>query len=298
MDFGKLIGQVLQQGMNQRGQARVNHSLGDAGLGGLLGQVLGAGGGQTAGGAQAEGAGGALGQILGSVLGGQGGVAQGGAARSGGADLGAILGGMLAGGGRGGSSAGGGLGGGLGGLLGSMLGGGQSGGSGRSNGAGMAILASLAMAALKNWQGGKAGSSAVGLMSVSVDSDFDAEQFSRLSSAELEELMLRAMISAAKADGVVDEDELQRIVGRLAEDGLSAEEKQFLVNELQSPLDLPGLIAAVPNEAVAAQVYAASLLAIELDNEAEYAYLRQLAQGLGLDPATVSRLHQLTGVST
>lgn len=291
MDFGKLIGQVLQQGMNQRSQARVNHSLGDAGLGGLLGQVLGAGGGQTAGGA-----GGALGQILGSVLGGQGaqgGVAQSGAARSGGADLGAILGGMLAGGGRGGSSAGGGLGG----LLGSMLGGGQSGGSGRSNGAGMAILASLAMAALKNWQGGKAGSSAVGLMSVSVDSDFDAEQFSRLSSAELEELMLRAMISAAKADGVVDEDELQRIVGRLAEDGLSTEEKQFLIRELQSPLDLPGLIAAVPNEAVAAQVYAASLLAIELDNDAEFAYLRQLAQGLGLEPATVSRLHQLTGVS-
>ncbi len=269
MDFGKLIGQVLQQGMNQRSQARVNHSLGDAGLGGLLGQVLGAGGGQTAGGA-----GGALGQILGSVLGGQGaqgGVAQSGAARSGGTDLGAILGGML--------------------------GGGQSGGSGRSNGAGMAILASLAMAALKNWQGSKAGSSAVGLMSVSVDSDFDAEQFSRLSSAELEELMLRAMISAAKADGVVDEDELQRIVGRLAEDGLTTEEKQFLMRELQSPLDLPGLIAAVPNEAVAAQVYAASLLAIELDNDAEFAYLRQLAQGLGLEPATVSRLHQLTGVS-
>lgn len=280
MDFGKLIGQVLQQGMNPRSQARVNHSLGDAGLGGLLGQVLGAGGSQAAGG-------GALGQILGSVLGGQSG-----AARSGGADLGSILGSMLGAGGSAGA-------GGLGELLGSVLGGGSQAGRGSSatssGSPGMAILATLAMAALKNWQGGGA-KGGMGLMSASVESSFDVEEFSRLTSAELEELMLRAMISAAKADGEIDEAELQRIVGRMAEDGLSAEEKQFLINELQRPLDLAGLIAAVPNPAVAAQVYAASLLAIELDNDAEYAYLRQLAQGLGLDPATVSRLHQLTGV--
>ena len=48
---------------------------------------------------------------------------------------------------------------------------------------------------------------------------------------------------------------------------------------------------------VAAEVYAASLLAIELDTPAEAAYLRQLAQALRLDGATLSRLHEITGAT-
>jgi uncharacterized membrane protein YebE (DUF533 family) len=116
-----------------------------------------------------------------------------------------------------------------------------------------------------------------------------------MTSPQAEELVLRAMINAAKADGQVDEAEIQRIVGKIDDDGVSPEEKQFIVDELRQPLDLQGLIAAVPNEAVAAQVYGASLLAIDLDTDAEVAYLQQLAQGLGLDAGTVSRLHQMTG---
>lgn len=291
MDFGKLIGQVLQQGMNQQSRGRVEHSLGNAGLGGLLGQML--GGGKAANQGAAGGQGGAgLGQVLGGMLGGS----QSGAARgTGGLDLGGLLGGML-GGGKGAAQAGGGGLGGLGGLLGSMLGGGASQGGRAGGSAGMAILASLAMAALKNWQGGSRRSGALGLVGDDGgETSFDEEEFARLTSVDLEELMLRAMISATKADGIVDEEELQRIVGRMAEDGLSDEEKQFIVDELHRPLDLPGLIAAVPNQAVGAEVYAASLLAIKLDTEAEHAYLRQLAQGLGLEAETVSRLHQLTG---
>ena len=57
------------------------------------------------------------------------------------------------------------------------------------------------------------------------------------------------------------------------------------------------LVAAVPNEMVAAEVYTASLLAIDLDTEAEIAYLRRLAQALGLDGTTVARLHQITGAT-
>ncbi len=80
-------------------------------------------------------------------------------------------------------------------------------------------------------------------------------------------------------------------------DGLSEEEKQFLIAELRRPLDLAALVAEVPNEMVAAEVYAASLLAIDLDTPAEAAYLRQLAQALRLDGATLSRLHEITGAT-
>ena len=45
----------------------------------------------------------------------------------------------------------------------------------------------------------------------------------------------------------------------------------------------------------AAQVYAASLLAIDSDSESERAYLRALAEALGLDAETVAQLHGMTG---
>ena len=55
--------------------------------------------------------------------------------------------------------------------------------------------------------------------------------------------------------------------------------------------DPAALAAAAPDPVVAAQLYAASLLAIRVDSEAERAYLRDLAGRLGLDPETVVQLH-------
>ena len=48
---------------------------------------------------------------------------------------------------------------------------------------------------------------------------------------------------------------------------------------------------------LAVQVYAASLLAIEVDTAAERAYLRDLAARLGLDASAVARVHQALGVA-
>lgn len=292
MSFGNIIGQILQQGMASQSRSRLDHTLCSSGLGGvgglgdLLGTVLGAGGGGRGS------AGGGLADVLGSVLGGQG------SARSGAGNLGDLLGGLL-GGGASGRSAGGGLGD----VLGGMLGGGSSGASraGSGNplgGTGMAILATLAMAALKNWQGSRTAAAGFsGAQAAIAPGQIEPAQLAAMTSPETEQLVLRAMIAAAKADGEVDESEIQRIVGKIGEDGVTAEEKQFVVAELRRPLDLESLIAAVPSQAVAAQVYGASLLAIDLDTEAELAYLRQLARGLGLDADTVARLHQLTGVA-
>jgi uncharacterized membrane protein YebE (DUF533 family) len=44
-------------------------------------------------------------------------------------------------------------------------------------------------------------------------------------------------------------------------------------------------------------VYAASLLAIEVDTQAERDYLQRLADGLGLDSGVVQRLHTTLGVN-
>ncbi|MBV2264860.1 MAG: tellurite resistance TerB family protein [Thauera sp.] len=281
MNLGNILGQILQQGMGQQGRSRLDHAIGTGGIGDVLGGIL---GGQVAGGA-GGGQGGGLGDLLGGVLGG----GRGGSAAGGMGGLGEILGGAL-GGGRSAS------GGGLGDLLGGLLGGGATGSAGARSGsgnAGMAILATIAMAALKNWTDSRRTQAAM----APDTAGFAAPELETMTAPATEELIVRAMISAAKADGQVSEDEIQRIVGRVGADGLSEEEKQFMIAELRRPLDLAALVAEVPNEMVAAEVYAASLLAIELDTPAEAAYLRQLAQALRLDGATLSRLHEITGAT-
>lgn len=105
-------------------------------------------------------------------------------------------------------------------------------------------------------------------------------------------LLIHAMIAAAKADGEVDADEMQAILGRLEQAGISAQERAFLMTELTRPLDIEALVAKVTNPALAPEVYAASLLAIVVDTPAEEAYLRTLAERLQLDAATVAHLHQ------
>ena len=284
MNLGNILGQILQQGMGQQGRSRLDHAVGAGGIGDVLGGLL---GGRAAGGGTGGGMGGGLGDLLGGVLGG----GRGGSAADGMGGLGEILGGAL-GGGRATSGGGGGLGD----LLGGLLGGGATGSAGTRSGggnAGMAILATIAMAALKNWTDGRRAQAAM----APDTAGFAAPELESMTAPATEELVVRAMISAAKADGEVSEDEIQRIVGRVGADGLSEEEKQFLIAELRRPLDLAALVAEVPNEMVAAEVYAASLLAIELDTPAEAAYLRQLAQALRLDGATLSRLHEITGAT-
>lgn len=281
MSLGNILGQILQQGMAGQSRSRLEHTMGPEGLGGMpgLGELLGA----VLGG-QAGGRSGGLGDLLGGSPGGAAGT---GPAGTGGGGLGDLLGGVL--GGQGGRPA---ASGGLADLLGGLLGGGTQGSRGNPLGStGMAILATVAMAALKNWQQSRGG----GLGLTAGIAQLPQHEIASLTSEAAEELVLRAMIAACKADGEVDEAELQRIVGRIDDDGVSAQEKQFLIDELRKPLDLQALTAAVPNPGVAAQVYAASLLAIDLDSAAERDHMRNLGVLLGLEAGTIARLHEMTG---
>jgi uncharacterized membrane protein YebE (DUF533 family) len=110
-------------------------------------------------------------------------------------------------------------------------------------------------------------------------------------------VILKAMINAAKADGEVDDSERQRIADKLAAAGADPEAQAFVQQEIQGPLDLAGLVQAASTPQQAAEIYAASLLAIEVDTVGEQAYLRRLAQGLGLDEQVIQRLHVSLGVA-
>jgi uncharacterized membrane protein YebE (DUF533 family) len=96
---------------------------------------------------------------------------------------------------------------------------------------------------------------------------------------ETAKIFIQAMVNAAKSDGGIDQTEQQKIVNNLG-DEVSESERQFVVNEMQSPLDLSGFLRSVPKGAEQ-QVYLMSLLGIDLDTQAEAQYLDKLRDGLG-----------------
>jgi uncharacterized membrane protein YebE (DUF533 family) len=105
-------------------------------------------------------------------------------------------------------------------------------------------------------------------------------------------ILIQAMINAAKADGQVDANEQQQIVSRLADAG--PEEIEFIQREIAKPLNMDFLAGI--NPAMAPDIYATSLMAINLDTPAEFNYMQQLAQKLGLTAQTVSQIHQQLGI--
>ena len=106
------------------------------------------------------------------------------------------------------------------------------------------------------------------------------------------EVLLNAMVSAAKADGSIDADEQKKILEQL--DDVSEEEADLVREAVQAPLDLQGLIDSVPS-GMEQQVYLISLLAINLDSKAEAAYLDKLAKGLRLSNEVSNQIHDKLG---
>jgi uncharacterized membrane protein YebE (DUF533 family) len=110
-------------------------------------------------------------------------------------------------------------------------------------------------------------------------------------------LMLRAMINAAKADGQIDQNEVQRIIGKLEAGGADKAARDFVMAEMTKPMETAAIVtAAKGNPQLAAELYAASLLAIKVDTPAEQSYLQNLSAGLGLAPQAVTNLETTMGL--
>lgn len=107
-------------------------------------------------------------------------------------------------------------------------------------------------------------------------------------------LLLRAMINAAQSDGDLDDRERDKLMGHLGGD-LGAEEAAFVQAEILSPVDLDTLVAQTPPK-LAPQVYAISVLGIDLDNRSEAEYLDTLAQRFGMSADLVNHIHHKLGV--
>jgi uncharacterized membrane protein YebE (DUF533 family) len=186
--------------------------------------------------------------------------------------------------------------GGIGAVLGSLIGGGGDSVKGALGGGALAVLAGVAMKALVNSgqaEGSNAFSGGAAPLGLKAPETPDQERALEQKAS----LMVKAMINAAKADGEIGPDEMQRIVGKLKEAGTDDETRQWVMMEMSKPLDLDAFVAEIPSPEAAAEVYGASLLAIEVDTDAERRYLQQFVQSTGLNPAVVQYINQTMGVA-
>lgn len=263
MSFGNILGQLMNGGLGGQTQNRVSNSVNSLGapggpMGGILASLQGALGG-------AEGVRGGTG--------GAGGFADRAKDFLGKEQVGGMSGAQL---------------GGIGAVAGALLGGGVG---GAARGGALAMLGTLALGALRNAQAQSRGARPGDAEAPAIE----PQEVAAVTGPAAEKLMVRAMISAAKADGSIDQAEMQKIIGKVGDEGVTAEEKAFVMAELGAPLDIEALASEAQGPAQAAEVYAASLIAIDLDSEAERQYLRSLARALELDDATVAELHKMTG---
>ncbi|MFZ5690868.1 MAG: tellurite resistance TerB family protein [Pseudomonadota bacterium] len=161
---------------------------------------------------------------------------------------------------------------------------------------GMAVVGALAYKAYRDWQTGKTVTQST--VPVAGPSPLPAPPadtpFAPAQEAEQQSLgrhLLRAMIAAAKADGHIDAKEQAAIFAEMDKLPLDTDDKAFVMDELRKPLDVDAVAGAARCPEEAASIYTASLLAIDIDNPSERAYLGLLAARLNLDDALVKHLH-------
>ncbi len=264
-NLGDLLGSFMQSTMSKSGEGRIGNVIQD--LQSNLGSMVGGQGGQG-------GLGGVLGNVLDMAKNTLGNASQNPAQAAG-----------------------------IGAVLGSILGGGGSSISGAVKGGALALLAGVAYKALTNAGQGAAGSRAGGETPQFSGGDLPLGMAAPATPDQAQaveqtaELVIKGMMNVAKADGQVSADEIQRIVGKLKEAGMTGDAEAWILAELRRPLDLDAFVAEIPSREVAAEVYAASLLAVEVDTPQERAYLADLAQKTGISGPVAQQIQQTLGVT-
>lgn len=104
-------------------------------------------------------------------------------------------------------------------------------------------------------------------------------------------LLIAAMVSAARADGKLDDDESALLKREILEMNLSKDLFDQLAQVVDNPLTAAELSARVSDDAIASEVYLAARIFIDDDSsESELAYLKDLVGGLGINQDLVAAL--------
>jgi len=100
-----------------------------------------------------------------------------------------------------------------------------------------------------------------------------------------EDLALRfiqVMIAAAHADGRMDSEEEGKVLEKLQGQGLSQEEKRFILAEIHDPKSIEQLVAGISDSRVAQTMYGIAVSAVIVDTAEERTWLDKLATALSI----------------
>ncbi|ART80171.1 tellurite resistance TerB family protein [Oceanisphaera avium] len=144
---------------------------------------------------------------------------------------------------------------------------------------GLAGLGFLAYKAYSNWQNNN--------INQAQPPQHQPQTVDRVSQTAVEmhsQAILRAIISAAKADGHIDEREQQLIDDAIAKLTNEPQLQLWFQQEMQKPVDPTALAREAKSSEIAAEMYLASILVMDEENYMERAYLDELARQLQLAP--------------
>lgn len=96
------------------------------------------------------------------------------------------------------------------------------------------------------------------------------------------------MINSVKYDGSFDKAEQAKVLAKLGD--VTQDEIDFVKREFDSPLNQHGFSRSV-SRGMEQQIYAASLTAIDLVQNAEAHYLAELSKSLNISHQVVNQLH-------
>jgi uncharacterized membrane protein YebE (DUF533 family) len=153
---------------------------------------------------------------------------------------------------------------------------------------GLAAIGGLAYKAFRDWQAQAGGAP-------SPQAGATIDQLAGPQAEQRSQVLLKAMIAAANADGHIDDRERAQIDQQLKALPIDSPTIDFVRDELAKAASPVEIAAHADTPEAAVEIYLVSLAVIDDQNERERAYLQQLAAELKLDPALVATLELQAG---
>ena len=154
---------------------------------------------------------------------------------------------------------------------------------------GAALLGGLAFSAYKKWQQGS--------VTTQPQVQSSAQQLSELSfqsaasdNEDFQVTLIKAMISAAKADGHIDGSEQDRIFNAIDKMELTASMKAAMFDWLRHPIPVQELVFNHHSLEQKSEIYLISCFAIDTEQNPERAHLQQLESSLQLPAGLAQQL--------
>ncbi|HHL19509.1 MAG TPA: tellurite resistance TerB family protein [Thiothrix sp.] len=153
----------------------------------------------------------------------------------------------------------------------------------------LAAVGGLAWKAWQNWQGKQDAEAAP--TDVETAKGLPVDQLAGQDAEERSQILVKAMIAAAKADGKIDDTEIASINAQIQKLDLGSDISGVLKSGVVTPLSA-GAVAnmAGDDKAIASEIYVISMLVTDPNNPDESRYMDALAKALALPDDLVREL--------